>query len=98
MIPPFVVLLTRKKSKSVVVTCPGCLTELKLGRLRNYKCPKCHDNVDFFNPKTGKLKEGIQFVICSNCNMENVNGLKLCIRCDTELELKREEELLDEQD
>ena len=85
LIPPAIVLITRKKEKGVIVICPGCRTELKLGRFRNYKCPKCHEDVQFFSAKTKKLREGTQMVKCSDCNMENVNGLKFCIKCNSEL-------------
>ena len=84
LIPPAIILMTRKKSTSkggVVVTCPGCQTDLKIGRLRNYKCPKCNEEVFFFDPKTRKPLLDVETVKCTECNQHQPKGVKFCIKC-----------------
>ncbi len=88
LIPPAILSLIKKKKgkkEEVVVTCPGCGTDLKLGRLRNYKCPKCHEEVEFFHAKTKKPRRDVETVKCSECDQHQPKGIKFCIKCKSPL-------------
>ena len=85
LIPPAIIYAIRKSGGkgNVVVTCPGCGTDLKIGRLRNYTCPKCNEEVEFFDPKTKKPLRTVETVQCSDCGQHHPLGVKFCIKCKT---------------
>ena len=90
LIPPAIISLIKKKggNRDVVVTCPNCKTDLKTGRLRNYKCPKCNEEVFFFDPKTRKPLRNVETVRCPECNQYHPKGVKYCIKCKAPLDGK----------
>lgn len=98
IVPPVLIMLGRKagcsiKAKNVVVTCPKCGTHLKLKRMRNYKCPKCHEDVEFFDVKTGQPLDDAVFIKCTECGSSNFEGMKFCYKCKDELPVARRKKL-----
>ena len=94
LIPPILIMLGRKAGcginvKNVIVTCPNCRTDLKLKRLRNYKCPRCHEDMVFFDVKTGQPHKNAVFIKCGECGTSNLEGMKFCYKCKDELPVIR---------
>lgn len=96
LIPPLLIIMGKKAGgsksiKNVIVTCPDCGTHLKLKTMRNYKCPKCHKDVIFFDVKTGRPHKNAIFINCSHCNTPNFEGMNFCCKCKAELPLPAKE-------
>ena len=103
LLPPVLIMIGRKAGcrinvKNVVVTCPKCRTDLMLKRMRNYKCPKCHEDVVFFDVKTGRPLENALFVKCVQCGSANFEGMKFCYKCKDELPAAGKKAVLPEED
>lgn len=101
LLPPLLIILGKKAGcsksvKNVIVTCPACNTSLKLKTMRNYKCPKCHEEVIFFDVKTGKPHKDAIFIHCSQCNTSNFEGMMFCHKCEAKLPLPEKKETLSE--